>query len=103
MQNIFENIPIVSDKERIEVLLEKENILIERIVSFGFHSPEDFWYNQDKNEWVLLLTGEAEIEFRDDTHIRMKAGDYLFIPAHQQHRVTYTSNENNCTWLAFHF
>ncbi len=103
INNIFENIQSASDKELIEVLLQKENIVIERIVSYGFPTPDDFWYNQDKNEWVLLLTGKAEIEFKDGKHTQLKAGDYLFIPAHQEHRVSYTSKEPNCIWLAFHF
>ncbi len=101
--NIFENIQPTSGKEVIEVLLKNENIVIERIVSYGFRTPDDFWYNQDKNEWVVLLTGEAEIKFKDGKVSRLKAGDYLFIPAHQEHKVSYVSKEPNCTWLAFHF
>ena len=103
INNIFENIKPTSNKELAEVLLQNENIIIERIVSYGFPTPDGFWYNQDKNEWVLLLSGEAEIEFKDGKLTQLKAGDYLFIPAHQQHRVSCTSKEPNCVWLAFHF
>jgi cupin 2 domain-containing protein len=101
--NIFENIQPTSDKELIDVLFQNTNIVIERIVSYGFPTPDGFWYNQEKNEWLILLTGEAEIEFKDDKLTQLKAGDYLFIPAHQEHRVSYTSKEPNCTWLFFHF
>lgn len=101
--NIFKNIQPKSDKELIDVLFQNNNVVIERIVSYGFFTPDDFWYNQDKSEWVLLLTGEAEIEFKDGKLTQLKAGDYLFIPAHHEHRVSYTSKEPNCTWLCFHF
>jgi len=103
LKNILKNIKPTSEKELIDVLLKDENILIEHIVSYGFPSPEGIWYNQEKKEWVVLLTGKAEIEFKDGTVIKFKAGDYIFIPAHQEHRVIYTSKEPNCIWLAFHF
>ena len=101
--NIFDNIQPTSDKELIEVLLQNKNIIIERIVSYGFPTPDGFWYNQDKNEWVLLLNGNAEIEFKDGKVMRLKAGDYLFISANQEHRVNHISKNNNCIWLAFYF
>lgn len=101
--NIFENILTDAENERIEVIANNEDIVIERIISYGNITPEGYWYNQDKNEWVLLLCGEAKIEFRDKKIIDLKAGDYLMIAAHQEHRVVYTSKEPNCVWLAFHF
>ncbi|MCX6231227.1 MAG: cupin domain-containing protein [Bacteroidetes bacterium] len=103
LNNIFENIAAASENERIEVILNDENIVIERIISYGNPTPEGYWYNQDKNEWVLLLSGEAKLEFKDKKTINLKAGDYLMINAHQEHRVVYTSKEPNCIWLAFHF
>ncbi|NEO01320.1 MAG: cupin, partial [Moorea sp. SIO3I7] len=33
---------------------------------------------------------------------KLKPGDYLFIKAHQKHRVEYTSAEPPCIWLAVH-
>jgi cupin 2 domain-containing protein len=101
--NIFENILTDAENERIEVIANNENIVIERIISYGNVTPEGYWYNQDKNEWVLLLTGEAKLEFRDNKTVDLKAGDYIMIAAHQEHRVVYTSKEPNCVWLAFHF
>lgn len=101
--NIFENILTNADNERIEVIANNENIVIERIISYGNITPDGYWYNQDKNEWVLLLCGEAKLEFRDKKTIDLKAGDYIMIKAHQEHRVVYTSKEPNCIWLAFHF
>ncbi|MFZ4740938.1 MAG: cupin domain-containing protein [Bacteroidales bacterium] len=43
------------------------------------------------------------MEFKDGKLTQLKAGDYLFFPAHHEHRVSYTSKEPNCTWLCFHF
>ena len=37
-----------------------------------------------------------------DLPIKLTAGDYLFIPAHQKHRVEYTSSRPPCIWLAVH-
>jgi cupin 2 domain-containing protein len=51
---------------------------------------------------VILLQGEAELSYADDTRIKLKVGDYLFIPAHTNHRVEYTSVEAPCIWLAVH-
>ena len=81
----------------------RENALgprIERIVSEGHVSPEGFWYDQDEPEWVALLQGTAELEFEDGRRHPMEAGDWLAIPAHERHRVAYTSSAPPCVWLA---
>jgi len=101
--NIYEDIQPNSDKEQIHVILKNKNIIIERIVSYGFPTPDGFWYNDANNEWVLVLAGEAEIEYKDGRKIKLKAGDYLLIPSHEEHRVSYTSTEPNCTWLCLYF
>jgi ParB-like chromosome segregation protein Spo0J len=49
-----------------------------------------------------IARGEAELSYADDTKIKLKAGDYLLIPAHTKHRVEYTSVEPACIWLAVH-
>jgi cupin 2 domain-containing protein len=103
INNIFEIIQPTSDKELTDVLFQNSNIEIERIVSYGLTTPEGFWYNQDKNEWVLLLTGEAEIEYKNGEKRYLKAGDYLMIPSHQEHRVSFTSKQPNASWLCFYF
>jgi cupin 2 domain-containing protein len=51
---------------------------------------------------VILLQGEAVLSYEDSSQIELKAGDYLFIPAHQKHRVEYTSVLPPCIWLAVH-
>ncbi len=102
MSNIFENLPLGTETEIFENIFSDENILIERIVSNGVSSPVNFWYNQTEDEWVLLLDGEAEIEFANESK-KLKKGDFLFIPANQKHRVSYVSKQPNCIWLAIHF
>ncbi len=98
--NLFNNTPIRLPEERIDVLTKSENVRIERIISRGHASPEDFWYNQDQDEFVLLIKGKAELEFTDpDKIVTLNAGDSLIIPAHQQHRVRWTEPETETIWL----
>ena len=102
MPNIYELSQEVSQLEKIEQIVSGKNIQIERIVSTGQTTPSGQWYNQELDEWVILLQGEAELCYADYTKIKLKAGDYLLIPAHTKHRVEYTSIEPVCIWLAVH-
>lgn len=77
-------------------------IRIEKILSSGHTTEEGKWYDQAEDEWVILLSGIAILEFEDNSIIEMKPGDYIFIPAHKKHRVTFTSKEPSCLWLAIH-
>ncbi|HDQ15649.1 MAG TPA: cupin domain-containing protein, partial [Bacteroidetes bacterium] len=83
-------------------IIEKNDFRIERIVSNGFSSSEGYWYNQNFDEIVFLLQGNAVIEFENAKTIEMKNGDYLAIPKHKKHRVKNLSKEPNCIWLAIH-
>ncbi len=103
-QNIFSNIPDTIDEELFQVLLQAENFKVERIVSKGHASPEAFWYDQEKNEWVLLLKGSARILFENDTHpITLTPGDWLNIAAHVKHRIEWTDPDTETIWLAIHY
>ncbi len=101
--NIFTNLPDASHDEIIEKIIDSPKCRIERIVSEGQNSPEDFWYEQDENEFVILLKGEAEIEFVDSKITSMKEGDYIFIPRLMKHRVRKTSEKTKTVWLALFF
>lgn len=90
------------DTEKFEQLLEGGGMRLERIVSTGQVTVPGQWYDQDTDEWVALLQGEAELTFPDGPPVRLVAGDHLFIPAHHRHRVTYTSSDPACVWLALH-
>ena len=102
MQNIYELPEVPNHLEKFEQIVFGKNIQIERIVSTGQTTNFGQWYDQELDEWVLLLQGEAELSYIDDTRIKLKAGDYLLIPAHTKHRVEYTSIEPPCIWLAVH-
>ncbi len=100
--NIFNHVNAVPDDEELFETLASGDVVIERIVSRGQITPETEWYNQEKDEWVILLSGEARILFENSGEISLKPGDYLLIPAHQRHKVTYTSKSPECIWLALH-
>jgi cupin 2 domain-containing protein len=103
LQNIFANIPTTLPDEFIEVLVASDTIRIERIVSMGHASPEGFWYDQETDEWVLLLRGAARLRFEaDDQPVAMNPGDYMHIPAHKRHRVEWTDPRQQTIWLAVH-
>jgi cupin 2 domain-containing protein len=88
--------------EFFEMLLCNENIRLERIISPGMKNKQADWYDQDADEWVMLIQGDSVIEFEAEKTIKMKAGDYLLIPAHVRHRVVETSADPCCIWLAIH-
>lgn len=101
MGNLFADLPTVLAEELTELLAETRHVRVERIVSTGHASPEGFWYDQEKLEWVILLKGEARLLFEgDDEPITMRAGDYILIPAHRKHRVEWTTPDEPTVWLA---
>ncbi len=89
--------------EIFETLLKNDKVRIERIVSTGQAVPEGEWQGSEQNEWVILLQGESELTFADGEVIKITKGNYIYIPAHRKHRVSYTSSNPQCIWLAFHF
>jgi cupin 2 domain-containing protein len=104
VKNIFDSLPDKLPGEIFETLIEKNNIKIEKIISSGQSSPEGFWYDQDKNEWVILLSGTAVLLFENDKEEKiLKPGDYVFIPAHLKHRVNWTDINQKSIWLAIFF
>jgi len=100
--NLFELPNPLPDVELFEPLQQSHNTTIERIISTGQTTPDGEWYDQDRDEWVILLQGSATLTYTGGTTITLKAGDYLLIPAHCRHRVTATSAQPPCIWLAIH-
>jgi len=100
MKNLFDHLPC-EKKEEFLTLLESESVRIERIVSNGQSSPEDFWYDQSEHEWVLLLKGAAHLKYGDGSTVALRAGDHLHIPARTRHRVESVSPD--AIWLAVHY
>ena len=100
MSNLLTSIPDNIDHEQVEELLNQPNVKIERILSKGQTSPETGWYDQDKNEWVVVLQGSGEIAFEDGDKVQLGPGDYINIPAHRKHKVSWTDPDNVTVWLA---
>lgn len=100
--NIYDLPTVLPDGEVFEALLPDQGVLIERIISCGQVAPENQWYEQERDEWVVLLQGRAEIGWEDGRMQKLNAGDWLLIPAHERHQVTYTSSDPPCIWLAVH-
>jgi cupin 2 domain-containing protein len=100
MGNIFSPLPENPRKEIVEELVRRGDVRIERIVSKGHTSPDDGWYDQIENEWVIVLEGSGRILFENGPEVRLKKGDYINIPAHSRHKVTWTDPDNATVWLA---
>jgi cupin 2 domain-containing protein len=102
--NIFDAVPDDLREELFTTLEQSPGVRIERIVSQGQASPEGFWYDQDKHEWILLLKGAAAVQFEDDpAAVQLRPGDYLNIAAHRRHRVVWTDPVESTVWLAVHY
>ncbi len=102
-ENIFESIPDNLTEEVFELIVQSSTVKIERIVSRGHCSPESGWYDQDKNEWIVVMKGEAIICFEDNKKVNLKSGSHLNIPAHLKHRVKWTDPDVETIWLTVHY
>lgn len=99
--NLFADLPTRLPEELVTILCENSHVRIERIVSVGHGSPDGYWYDQEKAEWVVVLKGEAKLLFEgDDGPITMGPGDHILIPAHRKHRVDWTIPGTPTVWLA---
>ena len=103
--NLFAGLPVEARADELVVdLLSRPALRIERIVSTGQASPEGFWYDQEWEEWVVLLSGAAEVRFADEPDPRrLVVGDWLHIEAHRRHRVEWTDPTQPSVWLAVHY
>ena len=99
VKNIFSNIPKILPDELFEDILSTKNFRVERIVSKEHTTPKGKWYNQEQNEFVMILEGNAELFFEEGI-VKMKKGDYIIIPAHVKHRVEKT---DNVVWLTIFY
>ena len=100
--NLFTRLPDDLPEEVFETLVDSPHVRIERIVSLGHRSSENFWYDQPQSEWVLLLKGSAVLEFEGEPPFDMQAGDAVLIHARRRHRVVQTAADEHTVWLAVH-
>lgn len=98
VDNLFANLPELSSSEQFLSLFENPFVKIQRIVSESYSSPPGFWYDQDEDEWVIVVRGKATLEFEGGELVRMQEGDYVTIPRHVRHRVQQTDSKT--IWLA---
>jgi cupin 2 domain-containing protein len=103
IENIFEFPNQLPAEELFETLLNHDQVVIKRIISTGQVTPAGEWYDQEQHEWLIVVQGSAELSYEDNSRIKLTTGDYLLIPAHQKHRVEYTSTEPPCIWLTVFF
>ena len=103
MSNIFDDIPENLHSEVFESLVDSHNVRIERIISKGHTSPDTGWYDQENNEWVIILKGAADLSFADKSTVNLKMGDHIIISAHEKHRVSWTDPDTETIWLAIHY
>src|SRR5258708_38288309 len=103
MINLFDDLPARAPEEIVTELLLRRGVRIERIVSTGQSTPADKPYNQECDEWVLLVSGSAGLWIEGEGERELRPGDYVLIPAHRPHRVTWTAKREPTVWLAVHF
>ena len=101
--NLFEDLPEDHSVEHFAEVckLGEGTTRIERIVSHGQASPKGFWHDQEEDEWILILQGQALLRLKDqDVPISLKPGDSLLLPAHCPHRIDWTTPDQATIWLA---
>ncbi len=104
IKNLHSDIPEYLPQELFTYLLHGNKFKLERIVSNGHSTPPGEWYDQETHEWVIVLQGYACLLIAGENEPRrLKAGDYLNIPAHCRHRVEWTDPSELTIWLAIHY
>jgi cupin 2 domain-containing protein len=77
-------------------LLTAGNVRIEQILSGATEAAS---YQQNHDEWVVVLCGGAGLEVGDET-IDLGPGEWVLLPAGLAHRVVRTDPATS--WLAVH-
>ena len=102
VDNLFSGVPEHLPQELFDTLLRRDGIKLERIVSHGHATPAGEWYDQESDEWVILLSGSATLLFENGESHHLAPGDHLLIPARCKHRVEATAPREKSIWLALH-
>lgn len=96
--SFFDTVPLGAGEEEIKILAESNGMVIERIVSHGHTSSE--WYDQEETEFCSVLKGAADLLFEGASTVRMNPGDWVIIPPHTRHKVTWTLESEPTIWIA---
>lgn len=102
ISNLLDDLPPAGADEVFEPLVERPGVRLERIVSSGQSTPPDAWYDQEQDEWVMIVAGAARLCIEGQGVFDMKPGDSVFLPAHCRHRVEWTDPGQRTVWLALH-
>ena len=101
--NLFSLPQALPSGEWFEDLLTGSGFRLERIVSRGQATPPGEWLRQERGEWVVLLSGAAELRFADERAPQSLApGDWVWIAPGRRHRVERTDPQAPTVWLALH-
>jgi cupin 2 domain-containing protein len=104
LHHLHDNIPTQLPSEIFTDILKTNDFPVERIVSHGHTSPDGFWFDQDQNEWVMVLEGAARILFDGEMDaVELGLGDNLTIPVHKRHLVEWTDPDHRTVWLAIYY
>jgi cupin 2 domain-containing protein len=98
--NLLEPVGAPAADELVTTLVRGAATRVERIISHGQRSPEGFWYDQAESEYVLLVAGRARLEIEGQPELTLGPGDWINLPAHCRHRVSWTDPAVDTVWLA---
>ncbi len=102
--NLLRDLPPPTGEEIFETLLTGGPFRLERIVTRGQTSPPGFWFDQELDEWVMVLAGAAKLRFEDQEQlVELRPGDWVHIAAHRRHRVEWVDPNQTTVWLAIHY
>lgn len=87
-------------EEKEDIIYLDNNIKVISIKSFGVATKDNFWYDQDQDELVIITQGNAKLQIEDKV-ISLSKGDKYYIYKHIKHRVNFTSYD--CEWLCIFF
>lgn len=90
--NLFDRIKFSDLEEVEEGIFENDKVRVLRTMSLN--QVTDFMV-QDEDEFVILMDGFASIEIESEV-VRMKKGDFLFIPKGLRHRVI---DQDKAVWF----